>query len=285
VDYKTDEKKLKKEFEVYGPVKSLKIVRDLEGKSRGYAFVEFEHKGDYKEAYKRADRRLIDKRRINVDHERGHTDKDFKPRRFGGKRGETRGLPANLERELREVRELYPEIVEKYRRKELNENYHHKKDINDINYLGENNNSNSNSNSNELLKKRKRSDAEKEITLSLFDNNRDHVIKEENNVIMSTYAKSEQIPGNETKEGKTLDYIESDEDTMKLEEGEEVNGANGDKRKKNKKEKKEKKDKKDRKEKKDKKEKRDRKEKKDKRKDKRDKKERKGSSVEVGEII
>jgi U1 small nuclear ribonucleoprotein len=37
---------LEKEFEVYGPVKSCKLMKDKDGKSRGMAFVEFEHESD-----------------------------------------------------------------------------------------------------------------------------------------------------------------------------------------------------------------------------------------------
>lgn len=43
------------------------------GKPRGYAFVEFEHKQDMKNAYKVADGRKIEDRRVLVDVERGRT--------------------------------------------------------------------------------------------------------------------------------------------------------------------------------------------------------------------
>jgi U1 small nuclear ribonucleoprotein len=43
------------------------------GKPRGYAFIEFEHKKDFKDAYKVADGRKIDGRRVVVDFERGRT--------------------------------------------------------------------------------------------------------------------------------------------------------------------------------------------------------------------
>jgi RNA recognition motif-containing protein len=50
-------------------------VHDLRraGKPRGYAFIEFEHKNDMKSAYKMADGRKIEGRRILVDVERGRT--------------------------------------------------------------------------------------------------------------------------------------------------------------------------------------------------------------------
>lgn len=42
-------------------------------KPRGYAFIEYEHKKDMKEAYKMSDGRKIETRRILVDVERGRT--------------------------------------------------------------------------------------------------------------------------------------------------------------------------------------------------------------------
>jgi U1 small nuclear ribonucleoprotein len=39
--YETNERTIKLEFEKYGVVKSVKLVTDKDGKSRGYAFVEF----------------------------------------------------------------------------------------------------------------------------------------------------------------------------------------------------------------------------------------------------
>lgn len=49
----------------------------LPGKSRGYAFIEYEHKNDMKEAYKNADGRKIEGRRVVVDVERGRTVKGW----------------------------------------------------------------------------------------------------------------------------------------------------------------------------------------------------------------
>ena len=43
------------------------------GKSRGYAFIEYENKKDMKEAYKGADGKKIEGRRVLVDVERGRT--------------------------------------------------------------------------------------------------------------------------------------------------------------------------------------------------------------------
>lgn len=104
LSYSVTEEDLKNEFEYYGPVVKVHLVRDkkkvekaaqkTEEKkstlSRGYAFVEFESTKDLKEAYKHADGQKIANRRIVVDVERGRTVKDWKPRRLGGGLGGTR---------------------------------------------------------------------------------------------------------------------------------------------------------------------------------------------------
>ena len=43
------------------------------GKPRGYAFIEYEHKNNMKEAYKRADGKKVEGKRVVVDVERGRT--------------------------------------------------------------------------------------------------------------------------------------------------------------------------------------------------------------------
>lgn len=93
MSYDTTEKKLRREFETYGPIKSVRVVTDQEGQPRGYAFIEFERESDLKTAYKRADGKKIDGRRILVDVERARTVKGFKPRRLGGGLGESRQAP------------------------------------------------------------------------------------------------------------------------------------------------------------------------------------------------
>merc|ERR1711970_1073161 len=60
------------------------------GKPRGYAFIEYEHEKDMHSAYKHADGKKIDGRRVLVDVERGRTVKGWLPRRLGGGLGGTR---------------------------------------------------------------------------------------------------------------------------------------------------------------------------------------------------
>uniref|UniRef100_A0A8D8V6T0 U1 small nuclear ribonucleoprotein 70 kDa n=1 Tax=Cacopsylla melanoneura TaxID=428564 RepID=A0A8D8V6T0_9HEMI len=47
VNYDTSESKLRREFEVYGPIKKIVSVNNnVSGKPRGYAFIEYEHERD-----------------------------------------------------------------------------------------------------------------------------------------------------------------------------------------------------------------------------------------------
>jgi len=91
INYDTTESKLRRELETYGPIKRIAIV--YSGRSRrprGFAFVEYEHERDMHSAYKHADGKKIDGRRILVDVERGRTVKSWRPRRLGGGLGGTR---------------------------------------------------------------------------------------------------------------------------------------------------------------------------------------------------
>jgi RNA recognition motif-containing protein len=83
LSYDTTEKKLQREFEQYGPLKTVRLVQDKEGKPRGYAFLEFEKEGDMRAAYKQGDGKKIDGRRVLVDVERGRTVRNWQPRRLG----------------------------------------------------------------------------------------------------------------------------------------------------------------------------------------------------------
>jgi len=95
ISFDSTEKKLKREFEVFGSIKKVRLVYDQKGKPRGYAFIEFEHERDLKNAYKQGDGKKIDGRRVMVDVERGRTVEGWLPRRLGGGRGPGRvGKPS-----------------------------------------------------------------------------------------------------------------------------------------------------------------------------------------------
>ncbi|KAF8980385.1 hypothetical protein BGZ46_004258 [Entomortierella lignicola] len=94
LSYDCTEKDLRREFSMYGTIENIRVVKDLEGKPRGYAFIEFEREKDMKAAYKDADGIKIHGRRIVVDVERGRTVKGWRPKRLGGGLGGTRiGAP------------------------------------------------------------------------------------------------------------------------------------------------------------------------------------------------
>lgn len=46
INFYTSESKLKREFESYGPIKSIKMIKDESGKPKGYCFIEYEHERD-----------------------------------------------------------------------------------------------------------------------------------------------------------------------------------------------------------------------------------------------
>jgi U1 small nuclear ribonucleoprotein len=104
INYNTSELKLRKEFENWGSIKKIRLVLDQKGKPRGYAFVEFEREKDMKAAYKEADGKKIDGKRIVVDYERGRTSKSWRPRRFGGGRGFSRAGPDDLNQKYGQYR-------------------------------------------------------------------------------------------------------------------------------------------------------------------------------------
>merc|ERR1719454_1502435 len=114
VSYDTTEKKLKREFEVFGSVKKVRMVYDQKGKPRGYAFLEFEHERDLKNAYKQGDGKKIDGRRVLVDVERGRTVEGWLPRRLGGGRGPGRlGKPSKKKKKRQEAEKARQKEIER----------------------------------------------------------------------------------------------------------------------------------------------------------------------------
>ncbi|KAF2349565.1 Transcription factor IIS N-terminal [Trinorchestia longiramus] len=105
INYDTSESKLRREFEIYGPIKKIRmVVSTSNNKPRGYAFIEYEHERDMHSAYKNADGRKIDNRRVLVDVERARTVKGWLSRRLGGGLGGTRrgGPDVNIKHSGRE---------------------------------------------------------------------------------------------------------------------------------------------------------------------------------------
>lgn len=88
--YSTTDDSLRKAFERFGRIKTVRVIKNLEGQSRGYGFVEFEDERDWRRAYDRANDMEVDGRRVRVDVERGRTVPDWRPRRFGGGLGSSR---------------------------------------------------------------------------------------------------------------------------------------------------------------------------------------------------
>ncbi|KAJ8567512.1 hypothetical protein K7X08_019720 [Anisodus acutangulus] len=101
LNYETTESRVKREFEAFGPIKRVRLVMDkTNNKPRGYAFIEYVHTRDMKAAYKQADGKKIDNRRVLVDVERGRTVPNWRPCRLGGGLGTTRVRNEDVNREV-----------------------------------------------------------------------------------------------------------------------------------------------------------------------------------------
>ncbi|XP_052748370.1 U1 small nuclear ribonucleoprotein 70 kDa [Galleria mellonella] len=128
INYDTSESKLRREFEGYGPIKKICMVYNKENnKPRGYAFIEYEHERDMHSAYKHADGKKIDGKRVLVDVERARTVKGWLPRRLGGGLGGTRrgGADVNIKHSGREDNERERE---RYRLEQRDRDHHHRAD-------------------------------------------------------------------------------------------------------------------------------------------------------------
>lgn len=105
--YITTEDRIRREFEIFGAIDHVSLVKNLKGKSKGYGFVTFKRERDADYAIQRADGRKVDGRRILVDREMGRTSKKWYPRRLGGgkggetRRAETDYIVEEVQRELR----------------------------------------------------------------------------------------------------------------------------------------------------------------------------------------
>ncbi|CCH44355.1 Polyadenylate-binding protein, cytoplasmic and nuclear [Wickerhamomyces ciferrii] len=85
LNYEVTEIDLQKEFSKYGEVERVRVVRDKDtSKSKGYAFILFDHDSSAKAAYKEANGLKIKGRAIITDIERSRTFKSWVPRRLGG---------------------------------------------------------------------------------------------------------------------------------------------------------------------------------------------------------
>ena len=73
-------------MEEYGEIVHVRVVTDLEGKSKRYAFVEFKYEEDMKAAYHKVKQQGLGEARdkVVVDVERGRTTQNWRPMKLGG---------------------------------------------------------------------------------------------------------------------------------------------------------------------------------------------------------
>lgn len=85
LNLKTTEEVLLAVFERYGPVSSVRVVRDIvTGMSRGYAFVTMKDDTAFQRAWRDAHRMFVDGSQILVEYEKERVVRGFVPRRLGG---------------------------------------------------------------------------------------------------------------------------------------------------------------------------------------------------------
>ena len=98
-----DESILKSEFNDFGQIKELRIIRNSKGVSKGYGFIEYEKMRDFRKALEKGNKKIND-RHIYVEEERGRVDNKFKPIKYRGEDGKGRKMPEWLEEEIHNVK-------------------------------------------------------------------------------------------------------------------------------------------------------------------------------------
>ena len=112
--YSVTEDILKSKMQKFGKISDIRIVKDKNGKSRGYGFIQFKHSKDLTDAYDHAHKMKIEKRKIKVDYERARIQKSWLPRRLdGGKAG----------RKNEEEEKFIADVISQYKKGLLYEKY------------------------------------------------------------------------------------------------------------------------------------------------------------------
>lgn len=87
LSYSTDERKLDYEFSRYGQIDKIQLVRDPEGRSRGFGFINYYRVEDAREAKYAMCDRFLDGKRIRVDYSISDGPHSKTPGRYLGKYG------------------------------------------------------------------------------------------------------------------------------------------------------------------------------------------------------
>ena len=124
-----DENLLKYEFEEFGQIKELRIIKDNKGISKGYGFIEYVKNKDFRRALENGNKKKIKGRHVYVEEERGRIDSKFRPIKYRGEDGKGRKMPGWLEEEIYNVKKKYPDIVRKAIESELNKDKKNDDDI------------------------------------------------------------------------------------------------------------------------------------------------------------
>ena len=105
LNYSTTDKELEELFSKEGTVTYSKVITRMDGKSRGFGFVEMENEEQAKAAIEKLDKSEFMGRTIVVNEARTQNKGNFKPREGGNRRDRSReGGKGDLNYKLRQLR-------------------------------------------------------------------------------------------------------------------------------------------------------------------------------------
>lgn len=85
LNHKTTKDTIKDIFSKYGKINRFRMVKDIvTGTPKGYAFIEYETEHAAEEAYRKANKMVVDDRELFIDFECQRLLKGWRPRRLGG---------------------------------------------------------------------------------------------------------------------------------------------------------------------------------------------------------
>ena len=113
LDRNVNENQIKNEFKKYGEINKIRLIRDLNGRSRRYCFIEFKHSKTLKKLHRGKSKRKLGDKFYYLDFEKGRKNNYWLPQRLGGGKGDfERDYPRKIYRDIKILKKIYPELKE-----------------------------------------------------------------------------------------------------------------------------------------------------------------------------
>ena len=113
LDRNVNENQIKNEFKKYGEINKIRLIRDLNGRSRRYCFIEFKHSKTLKKLHRGKSKRKLGDKYYYLDFEKGRKNNYWLPQRLGGGKGDfERDYPRKIYRDIKILKKIYPELKE-----------------------------------------------------------------------------------------------------------------------------------------------------------------------------